>query len=101
MSKTVQAIALLVNGSVIGSSDVEITGVKKTEDFITVSLVKKNRTEAGEFSLTFKLNPHLEFYKMEVKNDLDQKTSVTLRETIFGEEINDNLFVEKSKNIPQ
>lgn len=82
------------------AKDVEVTAVKKTEDFITVSVVKKNRREAGEFSITFKTTPNLEFYKMEVKNDLDQKTSVTLRDVAFDEEVSDNLFVIRNKNLP-
>lgn len=82
------------------AKDVEVTGFKKTEDFITVSVVKKNRREAGEFSITFKTTPNLEFYKMEVKNDLDQKTSVTLRDVAFDEELSNNLFVIKNKNLP-
>lgn len=82
------------------AKDVEVTNVKKTEDFITVSVIKKNRTEAGEFSLTFKRNPNLEFYKMEVKTDLNQTTSVTLRDAIFDQELSDNLFVIKNKNLP-
>jgi len=82
------------------AKDVEVTKVVKNSDFITVSLIKKNRTEAGEFNLTFKTSPSLEFFKMEVKDDLGQATSVTLRNIAFDEKISDNLFVIRNKNLP-
>ncbi len=83
------------------AKDVEVTKVIKTADSIAVSVIKKNRTEAGEFSLIFKTNPELGFYKMEVKNDLDQKTSVTLRDVAFDENIDNNLFIIRNKNLPK
>lgn len=82
------------------AKDVDVTNVKKGEDFITVSVVKKNRPEAGEFSLTFKTKPNLQFAKMEVKNDLGQTTSVTLDDPDFSEKLSDSLFVIRNKNLP-
>lgn len=76
------------------AKDVEITNVKKTADSIKVSVMKKNRKEAGEFSLVFKTNP-LRFDKMEVKNDLDQIISVSLSNMDFNSPISDKLFVIK------
>jgi outer membrane lipoprotein-sorting protein len=74
------------------AKDVEITNVKKNDDEIKVSVVKKNRKEAGEFSLIFKLNP-LNFTRMEVKNDLDQTISVQLKNIDFESKISDKLFI--------
>ncbi|OFX11597.1 MAG: hypothetical protein A3G22_05200 [Alphaproteobacteria bacterium RIFCSPLOWO2_12_FULL_40_11] len=56
--------------------------------------MKKNRKEAGEFSLIFTTNP-LNFTKMEVKNDLDQIISVTLSNVDFNSAIADKMFVVK------
>jgi outer membrane lipoprotein-sorting protein len=82
------------------AKDVEVTDVKKTPGQIKVSVMKKNRKEAGEFSLIFKTNP-LQFIKMEVKNDLNQVIKVSLVDTDFNSEIPKNLFVLKNKILPQ
>jgi outer membrane lipoprotein-sorting protein len=76
------------------AKDVEITSVKKSANQIKVSVMKKNRKEAGEFSLIFATNP-LRFSKMEVKNDLEQIISVTLSEIDFLSPIPDKIFVLK------
>ena len=76
------------------AKDVEVTDVKKTENQIKISLMKKNRKEAGEFSLIFKTNP-IEFSKMEVKNDLNQKVLVTLSNINFEKKLPNNLFIIK------
>ena len=80
------------------AKDVEITNFKKSAGQIKVSVMKKNRKEAGEFSLIFATNP-LRFSKMEVKNDLDQIVSVTLSDIDFVSPISDKMFViKKSSN---
>ncbi len=76
------------------AKDVEVTDVKKTENQIKISLMKKNRKEAGEFSLIFKTNP-IEFSKMEVKNDLNQTVLVTLSNINFEKKLPNNLFIIK------
>jgi outer membrane lipoprotein-sorting protein len=76
------------------AKDVEITNVKKTIGQIKISVMKKNRKEAGEFSLIFSTNP-LRFDKMEVKNDLDQTIRVTLSDIDFISPISDKMFVLK------
>jgi outer membrane lipoprotein-sorting protein len=76
------------------AKDVEITNVKKSAGQIKVSLMKKNRREAGEFSLIFATNP-LRFVKMEVKNDLNQTISVTLSDPDFTTPIPNRTFVIK------
>ena len=76
------------------AKDVEITNVKKTAGQIKISVMKKNRKEAGEFSLIFSTNP-LRFDKMEVKNDLDQTIRVTLSDIDFISPISDKMFVLK------
>jgi outer membrane lipoprotein-sorting protein len=82
------------------AKDVELTGFSKSADTIKVSVVKKNKKEAGEFSLIFKTNP-LRFIKMEVKNDLGETTKVKFTTSKFGDPIDDKLFVIKNKNLPQ
>ncbi len=82
------------------AKDVEITDFEKSTDTIKVGIVKKNKKEAGTFSLIFKTNP-LRFVKMEVKNDLDEITKVSFTTVKFDETIDDQLFVIKNKNLPE
>jgi len=82
------------------AKDVEITGIKKINNNIRVSVEKRNRKEAGEFSLTFELNP-IKFIKMEVKNDLDQVTLVTFVNVNFDSKIDKSLFAVKNNQLPQ
>ncbi len=79
------------------SKDIQITNFEKTNEFTKISLLKKNRKEAGEFSLIFKNSP-LEFVKMEVKNDLGQIVSVTLKNIDFTSAIPNKLFIIKDDN---
>lgn len=79
------------------SKDIEITNVIKDDNEIRVSLLKKNRKEAGEFSLIFKTSP-LEFIRMEVKNELDQIISVSLKNIDFNSSIPNKYFVIKDNN---
>jgi outer membrane lipoprotein-sorting protein len=78
------------------AKDVEVTDFVKSENEIKVSVMKKNRKEAGEFSLIFKRNP-LEFVRMEVKNDLNQIITVKLSNIDFVSQIPNQMFVLKSK----
>lgn len=82
------------------AKDVEVTDFSKDNNFIKVSLVKKNKKDAGVFSLIFQQSP-LRFVKMEVKNDLGEVTKVSFTRSIFGGEISNQLFVIKNKNLPQ
>lgn len=78
------------------AKDIEITKVQKDSDQIAISLVKKNRKEAGEFTLVFDLKP-LRFAKMKVKNDLDQTILITLSNIDFNSAIPSKLFVLKNR----
>lgn len=80
------------------AKDVEITDIKKNGDQFAISVMKKNRKEAGEFTLIFKLNP-LEFIRMEVKNDMGDKISVNLLKPDFTTDLANSLFVIKNKNL--
>ena len=77
------------------AKDVIITNVVKANKQLKVSVMKKNRKEAGEFSLKFNLNP-IEFIAMEVKNDLEQITNVTLLNTDFKTVLPKKLFIAKT-----
>ena len=79
------------------AKDVEITNIVKNNNEIKVSVMKKNRKEAGEFSLIFKLEP-FEFIRMEVKNDLEQIISVQLKNIDFQSKLSDKLFILKNNN---
>ncbi len=76
------------------AKDVEVKNISKKNGQIRISLMKKNRKEAGEFSLIFEMKP-LKFIKMEVKNDLDQIIEVTLADIELGKPISDSIFVLK------
>jgi outer membrane lipoprotein-sorting protein len=79
------------------AKDVEITNIKKSNNEIKVSIMKKNRKDAGEFSLVFKLDP-FEFVKMSVKNDLDQVINVELKNIDFDSKIPNKLFIIKNSD---
>ena len=79
------------------AKDVEITNITKSENNIKISLMKKNRKEAGEFSLIFKTNP-IEFSKMEVKSDLNEKILVTLSNINFDKKLPNSLFIIKQNS---
>ncbi len=79
--------------------DIELIAFKKTDQQIKVTVSKKNRKDAGEFSLIFSRNP-LKFIKMEVKNDLDQVFLVTLDNEDFISKIPDKFFIIKNNDLP-
>lgn len=79
------------------AKDVEITNIIKNNNEIKISVMKKNRKEAGEFSLIFKLDP-FEFVKMEVKNDLEQIIAIQLKNIDFQSKISDKLFTIKNND---
>ena len=78
----------------------EITNFVKSDNLIKVGIVKKNKKEAGVFSLIFTANP-LRFIKMEVKNDLDEITKVSFVTAKFDQAIDNKMFVIKNKNLPE
>ena len=78
------------------AKDIEVTKVEKEPNQISISLVKKNRKDAGEFTLIFDLNP-LRFIKMKVKNDLEQIVIVTLSNIDFKSAIPNKSFVISRK----
>ena len=80
--------------------DVEIIDFSKSDNLIKVSIMKKNKKEAGEFSLIFTTNP-LKFIEMEVKNDMNEITKVSFVATKLNSKIDNKLFVIKNKNLPQ
>jgi outer membrane lipoprotein carrier protein len=82
------------------AKDIKITNIVKSEDQIKISLLKKNRKEAGEFTLIFKTNP-LEFFKMEVKNDLAEVSTIILSDLNLNPVIEKNMFVVRSPNLPK
>ncbi|MFT6332391.1 MAG: outer membrane lipoprotein-sorting protein [Lentimonas sp.] len=79
--------------------DLEITDFDKVEDYTEVEIMKKNKKEAGKFRLIFRNQP-FEFVRMEVKNDLDEVTTIYLTKTEYGKKINKKLFIVKNKNLP-
>lgn len=79
------------------AKDIEVTKVEKSQGKISISLIKKNRKDAGEFTLVFDSNP-IRFVKMKVKNDLNQTVSVSLSEIDFNSPISNKMFVLRSKN---
>jgi hypothetical protein len=81
------------------AKDVEVTNFEKSANLIKVGIVKKNKKEAGVFSLIFVASP-LKFVKMEVKNDLEEITKITFTTMRLDELIDDKMFAIKNKNLP-
>ena len=77
------------------ATDIKITNINSTSNEIEVSVIKKNRPDAGEFTLIFSKNPW-QFIKMQVKNELEQKITVYLNNIKFNENPN-SLFIIKSE----
>jgi len=81
------------------AKDIQVTNFAKENNLMKVSLVKKNKKEAGEFTLIFENNP-INFLRMEVKDDMDQVTKVTLEDHDFKGEIDSQLFYIKNPQLP-
>lgn len=80
------------------AKDVKLIAFNKSKNFTSVTILKKNRPEAGKFRLTFQNQP-LDFVKMEVIDNLEQKTSIQLKNTTFPEKLSRKLFIIKNKNL--
>jgi outer membrane lipoprotein-sorting protein len=81
------------------AKDIEVTNFSKDDKLLSVSLVKKNKKEAGEFTLVFNRSP-IKFLRMEVKDDSEQLTRVTLGGHDFKTKINNKLFIVKNSQLP-
>jgi outer membrane lipoprotein-sorting protein len=82
------------------AKDIEVTKYTKKNNIISVSLIKKNKKEAGEFTLVFQERP-IKFLRMEVQDDLEQVTQITLKNHNFKKKIDNRLFVVKNNQLPQ
>ena len=93
------------NNISFSAEDIEVTNFVKQGNFLKVSVVKKNKKEAGEFTLVFENDP-IKFVMMQVKDDLDQVTKVTLENKGqenkgFSGKIDDSLFIIKNNQLPK
>ena len=79
------------------ATDIKITNIVSTTNEIAVSLIKKNRPDAGEFTLVFNKNPW-QFVKMQVKNELEQQITVYLNNIKFNENPNSLFIVKPQEN---
>jgi outer membrane lipoprotein-sorting protein len=82
------------------AKDIEVKSIEKKANSINISIYKKNRKEAGLFTLTFLLDP-IQFIKMEIKDDVGQINNITFLDPDFKSPISENLFIIKNKNIVQ
>ena len=81
------------------AKDLEISDFEKSGNYTEVEIVKKNKKEAGKFRLVFTNEP-FKFVRMEVKNDLDEVTTVYLTNAKYGGKISKNLFEVKNQYLP-
>lgn len=81
------------------AKDVKIVDFSENEEFMSVSVMKKNKQEAGQFKLIFEKSP-FNFVKMEVQSELGQVTTISLKNITYPESLRSNLFVIKNKNLP-
>lgn len=98
-TNTTPASLLIKKNISFKDSEIELKNFSKKDGIMKVSLVKKNKAEAGEFTLVFQENP-FQFLKMEVKDDMDQITKITLKDHNFNNKIDDKLFVIKNNQLP-
>lgn len=81
------------------AKDIEVTNFTREKGLIKLSLLKKNKQEAGEFTLTFSENP-IKFIKMQAKDDMDQIVTITLEKHDFVTKIDNKLFIIKNSQLP-
>ncbi len=82
------------------AKDIELLDFKDDGERYIISIRKKNRKEAGIFYLIFNKNP-LSFLKMRVKNDLDQITDISFKNTNYKSIISSNKFIIRNSNLPK
>ena len=78
------------------AKDIEIIDIEKNQNYIKLTIAKKNNKDSGNFSLLFNLDP-IEFLQMEVKNDLDDLIKVVLQDVDLQSIIDNDLFILKTK----
>ena len=81
------------------AKDISINNLAIGDEQVSVTVVKKNRPEAGKFRLIFDKDV-TEFRKMEVIDDLNQVVTVKLLNITYPEKLPSRLFYIKSSNLP-
>ncbi len=81
------------------AKDILIDSLKVNQNQVSVTVIKKNRPEAGKFRLIFNKEV-TEFKKMEVIDDLGQVVTVKLSNVTYPGHLPSNLFYIKSSNLP-
>lgn len=79
------------------AKDVKVTNIKKEKKAIHISLIKKNSQNNTELTISFQKNP-LKFSKMEVKNEVGEKTSITLSNINFRKKLDNSLFITNKED---
>ena len=82
------------------AKDIELIDFKDDGERYMVAVRKKNRKEAGIFYLIFNKNP-ISFLRMRVKNDLDQITDISFKNTDYKSKISLSKFIIKNSNLPE
>jgi len=82
------------------AKDIELMDFKDDGQRYIVSIRKKNRKEAGIFYLIFNKDP-IEFLKMRVRNDLDQITDISFKDSDYKSKISSDKFIIRNSNLPQ
>lgn len=81
------------------AKDILIDNVDIDKNQVSVTVIKKNRPEAGKFRLIFDKEV-TSFKKMEVIDDLDQVVTVKLLNITYPESLSSKLFYIRNKNLP-
>ncbi len=81
------------------AKDILIDDVNIEQNQVSVTVIKKNRPEAGKFRLIFDKEV-TKFKKMEVIDDLNQVVTVKLLNITYPESLSSGLFYIRNKNLP-
>lgn len=81
------------------AKDIILDELKIGKNEVSVTVIKKNRPEAGKFRIVFDENISL-FKRLEVINDINESVIVRLSNITYPENLKSSLFYIKNKNLP-
>lgn len=81
------------------AKDILIDGLQLNKNEVSVTVIKKNRPEAGKFKITF--DPQItSFKRLEVINDTNESVLVYLSNISYPKNLSSSLFYIKNSNLP-
>lgn len=98
-TNTTPASFLTRNNISFKAKDIILDKLNIKPDEVSVTVIKKNRPEAGKFRIIFDKDIS-SFKRLEVINDINESVTVRLSNITYPEDLDSNLFYIKNKNLP-